>query len=151
MHDVDDLRARRLQGKRLKRFDDGLLVAVLGGLAIVLIASWLQGGDANASSFKSEHYRQAAASCYGPGLYGNLTANGTTLRPSTLGVAHKSIRMGTKIQFRSGSKTVVVRVIDRGPFSANRAFDLTSASARKLGVSSCSSWGVRNVKWRIVK
>jgi rare lipoprotein A (peptidoglycan hydrolase) len=78
-------------------------------------------------------YRPAAASWYGPGLYGNPTACGGTLTPSTLGVAHKTMPCGTKLRLRYGGRTVAVRVIDRGPYSGNREFDLTSATKQRLG------------------
>ena len=51
-------------------------------------------------------YRAAQASYYGPGLYGNSTACGRTLTPSTLGVANKSLPCGTKVTFRYRGRTV---------------------------------------------
>ena len=78
-------------------------------------------------------YRPAAASWYGPGLYGNTMACGGTLTPSTLGVAHKSMPCGTKLTLRYGGRSVQVRVVDRGPFAGNREFDLTSATKQRLG------------------
>ena len=78
-------------------------------------------------------YRRAAASWYGPGLYGNSTACGGTLTPGTLGVAHKSMPCGTKLTLRYGNRSVRVRVIDRGPYAGNREFDLTSATKQRLG------------------
>ena len=80
-------------------------------------------------------YRWAEASWYGPGLYGNRTACGQTLSPSTQGVAHKSLPCGTKLSIRHGSREVHVRVIDRGPYVGNREFDLTSATKDDLGFS----------------
>ncbi|HYH60815.1 MAG TPA: septal ring lytic transglycosylase RlpA family protein [Solirubrobacterales bacterium] len=80
-------------------------------------------------------YRWAEASWYGPGLYGNRTACGQTLTPSTQGVAHKSLPCGTKLSIRHGSREVHVRVIDRGPYVGNREFDLTSATKDDLGFS----------------
>jgi rare lipoprotein A len=81
-------------------------------------------------------YRPASASWYGPGLYGNPTACGGTLTPSTLGVAHKTMRCGTKLRLRYRGHTVSVRVIDRGPFAGNREFDLTAATKERLGFGS---------------
>jgi rare lipoprotein A (peptidoglycan hydrolase) len=78
-------------------------------------------------------YRRAAASWYGPGLYGNRTACGGTLTPGTVGVAHKSMPCGTRLTLRYGSRSVRVRVIDRGPYSGNREFDLTAATKQRLG------------------
>ena len=81
-------------------------------------------------------YRYAQASWYGPGLYGNRTACGQTLTPSTRGVAHKSLPCGTRLSIRHGSNEVHVRVIDRGPYVGNREFDLTEATRNDLGFGS---------------
>jgi rare lipoprotein A len=81
-------------------------------------------------------YRKAQASWYGPGFYGNRTACGQTLASGMLGVAHKTLPCGTKLKLRHGSKTVNVRVIDRGPYAGNREFDLTEATRNKLGFGS---------------
>lgn len=81
-------------------------------------------------------YRPAAASWYGPGLYGNPLACGGVLTPSTIGVAHKSMPCGTKLRLRYRSRTVAVRVIDRGPYVAGREFDLTGATRQALGFGS---------------
>ena len=78
-------------------------------------------------------YRAAAASWYGPGLYGNHLACGGTLTPSTIGVAHRTLPCGTKLRLMYHGRTVDARVIDRGPFSGSREFDLTSATKQKLG------------------
>ncbi len=81
-------------------------------------------------------YRAVQASYYGPGLYGNGTACGGRLTPSTQGVAHKSLPCGSKVTLRVGSRTVTVPVIDRGPYSGNRVYDLTAATKRRLGFGS---------------
>jgi rare lipoprotein A len=78
-------------------------------------------------------YRPASSSWYGPGFYGNRTACGHTLTPSTLGVAHRSMPCGTRLRLRHRGRTVVVRVIDRGPYVAGRELDLTYATKRRLG------------------
>lgn len=80
-------------------------------------------------------YRYAQASWYGPGLYGNHLGCGGTLTPGTLGVANKSLPCGTKVTLRHGSRTVRVKVVDRGPYVGGREYDLTAATARKLGFS----------------
>jgi rare lipoprotein A (peptidoglycan hydrolase) len=81
-------------------------------------------------------YRQAEASYYGPGLYGNSTACGQTLTPSIKGVAHRTLPCGTRVTFRYRGRTVTARVIDRGPYAAGREWDLTSAVKAKLGFGS---------------
>ena len=78
-------------------------------------------------------YRPAAASWYGPGLYGNALACGGTLSASTMGVANRTLPCGTKVHLRYGHRSVTVPVIDRGPFSGSREYDLTAATKQKLG------------------
>ena len=81
-------------------------------------------------------YRAAAASYYGPGLYGGSLACGGTLRPGTLGVANKSLPCGARLTLRYRKRSVRVQVIDRGPFSGGREFDLTAATKARLGFPS---------------
>jgi rare lipoprotein A (peptidoglycan hydrolase) len=78
-------------------------------------------------------YRRAHASWYGPGLFGNKLGCGGTLKTGSLGVAHKSLPCGTKVTFRHRGRVVRVRVIDRGPYVGGREYDLTAATARRLG------------------
>ena len=78
-------------------------------------------------------YRSAAASWYGPGLYGNNLACGGTLTPSTMGVANKTLPCGTKVHLRYHGNSVTVPVIDRGPYAGNREYDLTAATKEALG------------------
>ena len=85
---------------------------------------------------KATVYRPAEASYYGPGFYGNRTACGQTLSPGMEGVAHKTLPCGTKLKMRYGNRTVKVKVIDRGPYSGNREWDLTEATKNKLGFPS---------------
>jgi rare lipoprotein A (peptidoglycan hydrolase) len=49
-----------------------------------------------------------------------------------LGVAHKTLPCGARVTLRRGTRTVRVRVIDRGPYVAGREFDLTQATAERL-------------------
>ncbi len=91
------------------------------------------------SGGKVTAYRYAQASWYGPGFFGNRTACGQTLTPSTRGVAHKTLPCGTKLSIRKGSREVQVRVIDRGPYHGNREFDLTQATKNDIGFGSTGS------------
>jgi hypothetical protein len=78
-------------------------------------------------------YREAAASYYGPGLYGGGLACGGTLEPGTLGVASKTLPCGAKVKFLYRGETITVPVVDRGPYVAGRDFDLTAATRERLG------------------
>lgn len=89
-------------------------------------------------------YRPGQASYYGPGLYGNRTACGQTLTPSTMGVANRWLPCGTRVTFRYRGRSVTVPVIDRGPFHGSRIWDLTYATKRKLGFGSTGVvWSTR--------
>jgi rare lipoprotein A len=78
-------------------------------------------------------FRVANASWYGPGLYGNRTGCGGTLQSGQLGVAHKSLPCGTMVTFKHRRRSVRVPVIDRGPYVGGREYDLTAATAARLG------------------
>jgi rare lipoprotein A len=89
-------------------------------------------------------YRPAHASWYGPGFYGSRTGCGRTLRAGTLGVAHRRLPCGTRVTFRYGRRSVTVPVIDRGPFSGSREWDLTGAAKRRLGFPSTGTvWATK--------
>jgi len=77
-------------------------------------------------------YRWALASWYGPGLYGRATGCGGTLGAGRLGVANKTLPCGTKVTLRHNGRRIRVPVIDRGPYSGAREYDLTAATARRL-------------------
>jgi rare lipoprotein A len=91
------------------------------------VASATAGEELVFSPFKS-----AGASWYGPGLYGNTTACGQTLRATTIGVAHRTLPCGTMVKFAYRGRAVVAPVIDRGPFVKGRAWDLTAAASEAL-------------------
>jgi rare lipoprotein A len=80
-------------------------------------------------------HRRAQVSWYGPGLYGAPLACGGTLTTRTLGVASTSLPCGAKVTLRHGGRTVRVPVVDRGPYSGGREFDLTAATKDRLGFS----------------
>lgn len=79
-------------------------------------------------------YEQGLATWYGPGLYGNRTACGGRLGYDTLGVAHRSLPCGTKVNILYQGRTITVPVIDRGPYSSAE-WDLTEETAERLRFS----------------
>jgi rare lipoprotein A len=81
------------------------------------------------------NYKPVKATWYGPGLYGRKTACGAKLTHNTLGVANKRLPCGTQVALRLHGRTVVVPVIDRGPYSRGVDYDLTYATAQKLGMT----------------
>jgi rare lipoprotein A len=94
------------------------------------------GSSVRSHRIRVNAYRPAAASYYGPGLYGGALACGGTLSPSKLGVANKALPCGSSVTLRYHGNTVTVPVIDRGPYAGNREYDLTAATKAKLGFPS---------------
>ena len=77
------------------------------------------------------------ASWYGPGFFGHKTACGPILRRLSYWIAHKTLPCGTRVRVtnRATGRSIVVQVLDRGPYVRGRVVDLTVAAAQKLGVS----------------
>ncbi len=88
-------------------------------------------------------YRNQKATWYGPESYGTRTACGQIITKRTLGVAHKTLPCGTKVEFflRRTGKKIVLPVIDRGPFANNAVWDLTLTAMKRLGSSSTEFLG----------
>jgi rare lipoprotein A (peptidoglycan hydrolase) len=79
------------------------------------------------------------ATYYGPGLYGNRTACGRTLRHRTRGVAHRTLPCGARVPVYRNGRIAIFPVIDRGPHTAGVQLDLTHAAARMLGMTTTSA------------
>jgi len=86
-------------------------------------------------------FRPAMATWYGPGLYGNRTACGQELTPQLVGVAHKTLPCGTQVEISFRGSSMLVPVVDRGPFVRNMTWDLTKAAADALGFTGTARVG----------
>ncbi len=71
-------------------------------------------------------------SWYGGGFFGRRTACGQAYTKTIRGVAHRTLPCGTKITFRHNGRTLTVPVIDRGPYVADRQFDLSYGACSAL-------------------
>ncbi len=87
------------------------------------------------------------ASTYGigDGLMGSGCADGSKVTSKSMGVAHKTLPLGTKIQVMYKGKLVNAEVCDRGPYVEGRELDLQPAVAWALGFD-----GVGEVEYRVV-
>jgi rare lipoprotein A len=81
------------------------------------------------------------ATLYGPGFYGSITACGERLGQRTLGLAHRTLPCGTPVAIYYRGRTIVVPVIDRGPYANHADFDLTMATAQALGIPGTATIG----------
>src|SRR5690242_581108 len=71
------------------------------------------------------------ASWYGAHFHGNGTASGETFNMRDLTAAHRKLPFGTQIKVTNlkNSKTVILRVNDRGPNTDGRLIDVSWAAA----------------------
>ncbi len=74
------------------------------------------------------------ASWYGHPYHGRAAADGEIYDMETLVAAHRTLPFNTwvRVMNASNSKTVDVRIIDRGPFVDGRIIDLSHAAARSI-------------------
>jgi hypothetical protein len=113
------------------------LLAMFAGMASGAKASTGGASSYTASTSEGElafsPFRYAGASWYGgPSMWGRQTACGRTLRPHTLGVAHKTLPCGTTVKFVYHGHVLITQVIDRGPYVKGRAWDFTQAASEAL-------------------
>jgi rare lipoprotein A len=73
---------------------------------------------------------------YGRKFAGRKTSSGEAFNPEALTMAHKTLPFGTRVKITNpkNSKSVTVRVNDRGPTQPDRVGDVSYAAARKLGM-----------------
>jgi rare lipoprotein A len=121
--------AASLAALAILAFSAGSAQASTGGASTAYGGSSPEGEEIAFSPF-----RVAGASWYGPGLWGNKTACGQVLRPTTLGVANKTLPCGTTVKFVYHGHALITQVIDRGPYVKGRAWDLTAAASEALGL-----------------
>lgn len=108
------------------------------------LRAWFKGDATSLGKKRADSlrvYRRDLATWYGPGFYGNTTACGRTLGYSTLGVAHRTLPCGTKVAIMYRGRSVMVEVIDRGPYARSN-WDLTRETAERLRFSGTDSIGV---------
>ncbi|MCG6119772.1 MAG: septal ring lytic transglycosylase RlpA family protein [Blastomonas sp.] len=85
------------------------------------------------------------ATWYGKELNGRNTANGELFNPDAISGAHRTLPLPSYVEVTAldTGKTVLVRLNDRGPSSANRLIDLSYGAAKQLGVLDKGSFPVR--------
>jgi rare lipoprotein A len=104
---------------------------------------------------KTEKYTlyktHAHASYYNDKFNGKRTAGGKRFNNNKFTAAHKKFAFGTKLKITNerNNKSVIVEVIDRGPFSKKRDIDLTKKAFMKIASNKGS--GSMNVKIEILK
>ena len=83
-----------------------------------------------------ENPLRGLASWYGSVLQGHHTASGETFEESELTAAHRTLPFGTMVRVTdlSTSRSVVVKINDRGALAPERVIDLSAGAAGELGI-----------------
>ncbi len=84
-----------------------------------------------------KHYsEESSASWLDKGLDGNKTANGDTMDSTLFTAAHRNLPLPSYVRVTNldNGRETIVRVNDRGPFTASRLIDLSHAAAHQLGM-----------------
>lgn len=82
------------------------------------------------------HYRaEGLASWYGDDFHGRRTANGEVFDMTSITAAHPTLPMPcyVRVTNTANSKSLIVRVNDRGPYHGNRIIDVSHRAATLLG------------------
>jgi len=111
-------------------------------------ASWH--ADPKSRAARAAHFAEAAsarehasrfrqlglASWYGRGFHGRKTANGEHYDMFAMTAAHRTLPLGSFVRVTSlaTSRSVVVRINDRGPYARGRVIDLSYQAATALGM-----------------
>ena len=90
------------------------------------------------------------ASWYGPGFFGNRTANGEVYQRGTMTAAHRTLPFGTKVRVTNlwNGRSEVIRINDRGPFVHHRVIDLGHGAASSLGLTAS---GIAQVRLEVLR
>ena len=77
---------------------------------------------------------EGMASYYGDEFAGRPTANGEAFDPEGMTAAHRTLPLGAVIRVTNlrNSRSIIVRVNDRGPFAGDRVLDLSHGAAVAL-------------------
>ena len=116
----------------------GVATLIIGA---ILIAIYFVGYAAYSAAFGAE---RGIASVYSS-REGKWTASGERMNDRALTAAHLRLRFGTRVLVRHGSRSVIVRINDRGPHRKSRIIDLSPASARAIGLD-----GLGNVELSVL-
>jgi rare lipoprotein A len=97
------------------------------------------------SASNAFHQLEGVASFYADEFNGRPTANGETFDMNSLTAAHRTLPFNTMVRVVDvgTTKSVVVRINDRGPFKDNRVIDLSFAAAKELGIVGPGTASVR--------
>ena len=99
--------------------------ALIGTLAVAA-ATLLPWATAQAQSGVASHYSDLS-----------VTASGRSYSSGAMVAAHRTLPFGTKVRVKNprNGRSIVVTIVDRGPFTRGRIIDLSKGAANALGFS----------------
>ncbi len=121
-------------------------VALLAGVVVLGSTTHSSRSARPADSPRPVQWYAAKAGPYAPPPARKRTACGQRLDATTLGVAHPVLPCGVKLFVALGERRILTQVIDRGRVPPGRAFDLTQALARRIGLK-----GTQPVRWSFAR
>jgi hypothetical protein len=120
--------------------------AAFGGVALLAVVVWLAvtaGPEAKKRALPpAVGTYTALAGSSGVTAFGKRTVCGQVLNARTEGVAHPVLPCGVRLYLDYRGRHALTQVIDRGPSTPGREFDLTEALAHRLGLV-----GVQRITW----
>jgi rare lipoprotein A len=105
----------------------GAIMQALKTLVVAVAASaLLPVAAAQAQSGVASHYSDLS-----------VTASGRSYSSGAMVAAHRSLPFGTKVRVHNprNGRSIVVTIVDRGPFIKGRIIDLSKGAANALGFS----------------
>lgn len=115
--------------------------ARLGGCCAALLLgcaapAWAQPPVSEGLVAETVHALEGRLTYYARRLAGRPTASGERFDPEKMTMAHDTLPFGTLVRVTNllNRRSVVVRVNDRGAWSADRIGDVSTAAARELGM-----------------
>jgi rare lipoprotein A len=100
--------------------------APIGKLALAAVMALLPCTTAHAQGGLASHYSDLS-----------MTASGRAYSPGAMVAAHRTLPFGTKVRVKNlrNGRSIVVTIVDRGPFTKGRIIDLSTGAANALGFS----------------
>ncbi len=118
--------------------------------SLIIVIVLMITGCATVPAGKQGESMYGTASWYGGKFIGRKTANGEIFTSQSLTAANKTLPFGTSVLVTNlnNSKSVIVRINDRGPYVGDRIIDLSYAAAKTIDMIGT---GTARVRLEIVK
>ena len=104
----------------------------------------------NTKNVKHRKIMNGISSFYSEDFHGKLTANGEVYDMYGVTAAHKTLPLNTvcRVTNTSNSKSLILRINDRGPYVKGRILDCSYGAAKKLDFINA---GTTNVKIEVIE